>query len=83
MQTVGHCIDPFHVRHSISVTVVMYHMTYMYEQWRSIKKTENWIQAKCTVVRKMTWQLSRQLPQVHVHLHVSIATGPYRGFSHS
>ena len=27
MQTVGHCIDPFHVQHSISVTVVMYQMT--------------------------------------------------------
>ena len=30
-------IDPFHARHSIAVTVVMYHMTY--EWWRSSKKT--------------------------------------------
>ena len=30
-------IDPFHARHSIAVTVVMYHMTY--ERWRSSKKT--------------------------------------------
>ena len=57
-------IDSFHVRHSIAVTVVMYHMTY--EWWRSSKKTESWIQAKCIAVRKMTWQLSRQLPQVSI-----------------
>ena len=36
-------IDPFHMRHSIAVTMVMYHMTY--EQWRSSKKTESCIQA--------------------------------------
>ena len=58
------CIDPFHARHSIAVTVVMYHMTY--ERWRSSKKTESWIQAKCIAVRKMTWQLSRRLPQVSI-----------------
>ena len=57
-------IDPFHARHSIAVTVVMYHMTY--ERWRSSKKTESWIQAKCIAVRKMTRQLSRRLPQVSI-----------------
>ena len=36
------CIDPFHARHSIPVTVVIYHMTY--EPWRSSKKTDSWIQ---------------------------------------
>ena len=57
----GGSIDPFHARHSIAVTVVMYHMT-----WRSSKKTESWIQAKCIAARKMNWQLSRRLPQVSI-----------------
>ena len=57
-------IDPIHARHSSAVTVVMYHMTY--EPWRSSKKTASWIQAKCTAVRKMTWQLSGRLPQVPI-----------------
>ena len=43
-------IDPFHARHSIAVTMVMYHMTY--KRWRSSKKTGSWIQAKCIAVRK-------------------------------
>ena len=60
----GSAIDPFHARHSIAVTMVMYHMTY--EQWRSSKKTESWIQVKCIAVGKMTWQLSRRLPQVSI-----------------
>ena len=59
-------IDPFHARHSIAVTAVMYHMSLTYERWRSSEKTERWIQAKCITVRKMTWHLSRRLPQVSI-----------------